>query len=108
MDPATSTFVGLHDLGCPLQHLALQHCEAKLRELQATKSFHRPPTIRVDAGRQQEKEEKRGFVSRFVQSVKQSVQRPLAKTAARYMWPYGNVHMSLMVGPLMIENGLAG
>jgi hypothetical protein len=37
--------------------------------------------------------------------MKRHIFRPFAKVGANHV-PYGNVHMALMLGPLLIENGI--
>ncbi|TLD29241.1 hypothetical protein PspLS_03927 [Pyricularia sp. CBS 133598] len=81
-----------HDPRCPLRVLKSAHCSAKTREMPRLNALQ----VAGDGGLQEE-----------ASPVFLSGQR----LAARVLKvgddiPYGNVHMSLMVGPLIIENGV--
>jgi hypothetical protein len=47
----------------------------------------------------------KGFIANTKEKLKRTLFRPLAQVGAKDI-PYGNVHMALMFGPLLIENGI--
>ncbi|KAK3905775.1 hypothetical protein C8A05DRAFT_12460, partial [Staphylotrichum tortipilum] len=77
----------LHDRNCPLVQLQSRHCRAKYADLLRLSHLLDPQATRMA-----------GPMARLAV-------RRAAKAAIKDI-PYGNVHMALMVGPLIIENGV--
>lgn len=80
-----------HHITCPLIHLKSRHCQAKLRDLNELHQLHD-----VDVGTNG------ATIPQTLISVAGSVIRHKIQKDI----PYGNVHMGLMLGPLVIENGI--
>lgn len=92
--PFSQTSRSKHTMMCPLAQMKYQHCAAKLRDLEQAQKLHAP------------EQEPNGGGGGFTRHGLAAAAQPLLTPFVQKNIPYGNVHMSLMVGPLIIENGV--